>query len=156
MLRKTRITLAVIFFIMITLLFLDFTGCCRGIFGWTAKMQFLPAVLAVNAIAVVGLLLLTFIFGRLYCSIICPLGVFQDVISHIAGKFKKRRFRYSPAISWLRYTILAILVIATIAGITSITALLDPYGAYGRIASNLFSPIYDWFNNIFAGIAEKS
>ncbi len=33
---------------MITLLFLDFTGTLHTWFGWLAKIQFLPAVLALN------------------------------------------------------------------------------------------------------------
>ena len=100
-------------------------------------MQFLPALLAVNVGVVSVLLVLTLLFGRVYCSVICPLGVFQDVVSWIAGKRKKNRFSYSPAVSWLRYGMLGIFIIAFLAGIGSLVALLDPYGAYGRIASNL-------------------
>ena len=48
MLRKIRLTFAMICFVLITLLFLDFTGTLHGWFGWLAKIQFLPAVLALN------------------------------------------------------------------------------------------------------------
>lgn len=137
MLRKIRLTLAVIIFTMTTLLFLDFTGATHCWLGWIAKMQFLPALLAVNVGVVSVLLVLTLLFGRVYCSVICPLGVFQDVVSWIAGKRKKNRFSYSPAVSWLRYGMLGIFIIVFLAGIGSLVALLDPYGAYGRIASNL-------------------
>ena len=81
MLRKIRLTLAIICFTLITLLFLDFTGTLHAWFGWLAKIQFLPAVLALNTGVVVLLIALTLIFGRIYCSVICPLGVFQDVIA---------------------------------------------------------------------------
>lgn len=79
MLRKIRVSFAVLFFVLITLLFLDFTGTVHTWFGWMAKIQFLPALLALNLGGVVLLVLLTFIFGRIYCSVICPLGVFQDI-----------------------------------------------------------------------------
>ena len=93
-LRITRIILATIFFVGITLLFLDVTGALHKYLGWMAKVQFLPAVLALNVGAVGGLVLITLIFGRVYCSIICPLGVMQDVISWCNGKRKKKyRFR---------------------------------------------------------------
>ena len=117
MLRKIRITLAIICWALITLLFLDFTGTLHTWFGWLAKIQFLPAVLALNVGVVVALVLLTLLFGRVYCSIICPLGVFQDVVSHISGmrKKKKYRFSYSPAVSWLRYGILALFILALVA-----------------------------------------
>ena len=83
MLRKIRIILASIFFIGVTLLFLDFTGTLHAWLGWMAKIQFLPAVLALNFIIVAVLLLLTLLFGRVYCSVICPLGVMQDIVSCI-------------------------------------------------------------------------
>ena len=102
MLRTIRLTLAIVFFALITLLFLDFSGTLHGYMGWMAKIQFLPALLALNVGVVLLLVVLTLLFGRVYCSVICPLGVFQDVISRFAGKRKKNRFRYSPARKWLR------------------------------------------------------
>ena len=83
MLRKIRIVLASIVMVLITLLFLDFTGTLHHWLGWLAKIQFLPALLALNVVVVVVLLALTLIFGRIYCSVICPLGILQDVIHRI-------------------------------------------------------------------------
>ena len=140
---------------MITLLFLDFTGTVHGWFGWMAKIQFLPAVLALNVGVVIALVLLTLLLGRVYCSVICPLGVFQDIISWVSGKVKKNRFRYSPALSWLRYGVLAVFVVALVAGVVSLAALIAPYSAYGRIISNLLTPLYQWGNNVLALWAER-
>ena len=158
MLRKIRITLAVVCFVLVTLLFLDFTGTVHAWFGWLAKIQFLPAVLAVNFGVVAGLVLLTWLLGRVYCSVICPLGVMQDVISWISGQRKKKKYRfsYSPAVRWLRYGVLGVFVIALIAGVGSLVALLAPYSAYGRIAQNLFAPLWSWGNNGLAWLAERA
>ena len=153
---KIRRILAIVFFTLITLLFLDFTGTIHTWFGWMAKIQFLPALLALNVCVVVGLVLLTLLMGRIYCSVICPLGVFQDIVSWIAGKTKKNRFSYSKPLSWLRYAMLAIFVVAMVAGVGSLVALLAPYSAYGRMVSNLVSPLYLWCNNLFAGWAEQA
>ncbi len=157
MLKKIRLTLAVVFFAMTTLLFLDFTGTVHTWFGWMAKVQFLPAVLALNLGVVAFLVVLTLLVGRVYCSVICPLGVFQDIVSWISGrrKGKKNRFSYSPAISWLRYAVLVLFVVAMVAGFSSIAALVAPYSAYGRIASNLFAPLWQWGNNLLAYAAER-
>ena len=76
MLRKIRLTVALVSFVMITLLFLDFTGTLHTWFGWLAKIQFLPAVLALNVGVILLWVVLTLVFGRVYCSVICPLGVF--------------------------------------------------------------------------------
>lgn len=158
MLRKIRLILAVLFFIAVTALFLDFTGTIHAWLGWTAKVQFLPALLALNAGVVVALVLLTLLVGRVYCSVICPLGVMQDIVSWISGRRKKKRYRfsYSPEKKWLRYGIFGLFVIALVAGIGSFVALLAPYSSYGRIASNLFAPIYRWGNNLLAYFAERA
>lgn len=142
MLRKIRITLASIVFILCAALFLDGSGTVSSWFGWLAKLQFLPALLALNLAVVIVLIVLTLIFGRAYCSIICPLGIMQDGISHISSmrKGKKARFRWSPEVKWLRYSILALFIIALVAGLTSVSALLAPYSAFGRIATSLVRP----------------
>lgn len=158
MLRKLRLTLAVLFFVAVTALFLDFTGTVHAWLGWTAKIQFLPALLALNVGVIVALVLLTLLLGRVYCSVICPLGVMQDIVSWISGRRKTKRYRfsYSPEIKWLRYGVLGLFVIALIAGIGSFVALLAPYSSYGRIASNLFAPLYRWGNNLLAYFAERA
>lgn len=158
MLRRIRLIVALVFFILITLLFLDFTGTLHAWFGWLAKMQFLPAVLALNVGVILLWVVLTLVFGRVYCSVICPLGVFQDVVSWFSGRRKKKKYRfsYSPAVSWLRYGMLGVFIIAMIAGIGSVVALLAPYSSYGRIVLNLFAPVYQWGNNVLAYFAERS
>lgn len=155
MLRKIRITLAILIWGMITAMFLDFTGTLHAWLGWTAKIQFLPALLALNVAVIVGLLLLTMLCGRVYCSVICPLGVFQDIISNLSArrKGKKKRFGYTPAHNILRYAVLIIFIIAMVAGFTAIASIIAPYSAYGRMAQNLFAPVALWINNLLAGIA---
>lgn len=157
MLRRLRVTLAAVFFTLITLLFLDFTGTLHTWLGWLAKIQFLPALLALNVGVVVALVLLTLVFGRIYCSVVCPLGVMQDVVSWISGRRKKHKFRFShsPEKRILRYGVLALFIVAFIAGIGSLVALLAPYSSYGRIAQNIFQPVYIFGNNLMAWAAER-
>ena len=154
MLKKIRRILAVLCFIAVTLLFLDFTGTLHHWLGWTAKIQLIPAVLALNFVIVAALVVLTLIFGRIYCSVICPLGVMQDLISWLHGKRKKNRFTYSREVKWLRYPVLVVFIIAIALGLGGLMAILEPYGTYGLIATNLFQPIYEWCNNGIAAIAE--
>ena len=155
MLRKIRWVAAVIFFTFITLLFLDFTGAVHLWFGWMANIQLLPAVLALNVAIIVGLILLTLLFGRVYCSVICPLGVFQDIVSWFSGKRKgkKNRFSFKKENKWLRYGVLVVFILLMIFGLNSIAILIAPYSAWGRIVTALFEPIYDWGNNLLASIA---
>jgi len=154
MLRKIRITLGSVMFIGLTLLFLDFTGTLHHWLSWMAKVQALEAVLALNVAVIVGLALMTLIFGRIYCSVICPLGVMQDIFGWFGKKSKKNRYSYSKAISWLRYAMLAVFIIAWFAGIGTLVQLLAPYSAFGRIATMLLQPVYIAGNNVLAAIAE--
>lgn len=155
MLRRIRQALAVASIIMVTLLFLDFTGSVHHWFGWMAKIQFLPALLALNVGVIIGLVVLTLICGRIYCSVICPLGIMQDGFGAIGKKVKKNRYSYSKPLNMLRYVMLGVMAVSLIAGIGAIAALLAPYSAYGRIAQGLLSPVWMWGNNLLAGIAES-
>ena len=156
--KKIRIALAALFFVGITLLLLDISGTLHAWLGWMAKIQFLPAVLALNLAVIVGLLLLTLLFGRVYCSVICPLGIWQDIVSNLSGrrKGKKARFSASPERKWLRYGVWVLFVAALLAGVQVFVALLAPYSAWGRIVQNLFQPLYIWGNNLLAWIAERA
>ena len=156
MLRRIRIGLAIVTFSLLTMLFLDFTGATNLWLGWLTNVQLIPAILALNVGVILFLLIITLAFGRIYCAVICPLGIWQDIVSWFAGKTKKHRFSYSPAMSWMRYLLLGIFVVAMLGGVGSVVALLDPYGTYGRIASNLLLPVYQWGNNLLAYLAQRA
>ena len=154
-LKVIRRVLAAISILLITPLFLDFTGTWQAIFGWMAKIQFLPALLSLNVIIILALIILTLLLGRLYCSVICPLGIMQDGFGWLGKKAKKNRYSYSAPKNILRYIFLGIMVIAIVAGLNSMVALLAPYSAYGRIVSSMLKPVYIWGNNILASWAEQ-
>lgn len=158
MLRNIRIFLALAFWGLITLLFLDFTGVLHVYFGWLAKIQLIPAILALNFGVVIGLIVLTLIFGRLYCSIICPLGILQDIFGRIGriGKKNKYKYTFSNNHTILRVVVLVLFIIfLLVPGIGAVAHLIAPYSAYGRIAANLFAPLYALCNNGLAYIAER-
>ncbi len=153
MIKRIRVILAVICFTAITSLFVDFSATAAHGWGWLAKWQFIPAVLSANILVLATLLIATMVLGRVYCSVLCPLGVFQDIISWVRGRFNKRarsRFRYSADLTWLRVSFLALFVIALILGFTNLALYIDPYSAYGRIAGTLFRPVYSEANNLLA------
>ena len=154
MLRKIRITLGSVMFIGLSLLFLDFTGTLHQWLSWMAKVQALEAVLALNVAVIAGLAVLTFLFGRIYCSIICPLGVMQDVFGWLGKKSKKNRYTFSKEYKWLRYGLLAIFIAGCLAGVGTIIELLAPYSAFGRICTMLLQPLWMLGNNALASIAE--
>ena len=153
-LRKIRITLATVMFLGLTWLFLDFTGTAHAFLSWMAKVQLLEAVLAVNVVVVAALVLLTLVFGRIYCSVVCPLGIMQDLFGWLGKRVKKNRYTYSKALTPLRWAVCAVFVVALVRGFGSLAQLLAPYSAFGRIATNLLQPVYVAGNNVLASIAE--
>ena len=141
-------------FVGITLLFLDFTGTLHAWLSWMAKIQFLPAVMALNVVVVAVLVVLTLVFGRVYCSVICPLGVLQDLLARLNRK--RNKYSYSKELRWLRYAVLVVFVVAAVAGVGSLFQLLAPYSAFGRIATMVLQPLWMLGNNVLGFLAERA
>lgn len=138
MLNKIRIALACIVFVGIVALFADQEGLLQPCLGWLAKIQFLPAVLALNVVVVAVLLLLTLLLGRVYCSVICPMGVMQDFFNWLGNRFKKNRFQFRKGHTVLRIVALVTFVVLLVIGLNGIAILVAPYSAFGRMANVVF------------------
>lgn len=164
MYKILRVVLALASIAAMTLLFADFTGYAAAHWPWLAKLQVVPALLAANVVALAIIVALTLVLGRVYCSVLCPLGILQDaanwlrvrIMSKKAGKY---RFRYSPAKAktrWAVFGVFAVLLALGLANVlaASIAGLADPYSAYGRIAAQVFAPIGYFCNNLLASWSE--
>ena len=141
MLKKIRVIIAALFLIGITLLFI---GIGHNWLGWMAKLQFLPSLLALNFAVIIGIVLITLLFGRIYCSVICPMGVFQDLVIWIRRKgeklFKKKKthkFKFVSEHKWVRYGVFVLSVVSLFASGQMLIALIAPYSAYGRMVQSI-------------------
>ncbi len=156
MLKKVRVWLAVIVLGCMLGLFANF-GAEIGKLSFLAKLQLIPTLLSFNLLLRFNLfvlffwLILTCLFGRLYCSIICPLGIMQDVFSHWGAKLRGQpKFTFRYPYSKCRYVFLLLYVIAFIFNLGFIVNLLSPYASFGRLATNLANPTAVWLNNMIA------
>lgn len=159
-LKGLRVLLAILFFIPILLFFVDFSGVLPNGVHRLLHLQLMPALLGGMVGLVVFQFLLALLFGRIYCSTICPAGVFQDIINRLfcIGKKKKkgsRRFTYHKPMNWLRYGLLAVTAVMVVFGFSELCLLLDPYSNFGRIAASLFRPVVMWGNNLLADLLMK-
>jgi len=159
-LRVIRIVLAILIFLPILLFFCDFANLLPLHLHGLMHIQAVPAILAGSIAIMVGLFLLTILFGRIYCSVICPLGVFQDIIAWFTKrgkkKNKKRRwYRYAKPFTILRYSILGVCTLFLIFGITTPLLFLDPYSNFGRMTVSLFRPLVMEGNNLLNWIVLK-
>lgn len=145
--RYFRIALATLSFLAFNFIFLDFTYWGLKNLGWLTRWQMVPAWLSLNFFVLAVILGITYLGGRYYCSLLCPLGIYQDVVAHFTHDKKRRYYRPQPAQRRYRLTILIVFVFLIVCGFINIACLLDPYGMYGRIANALFSPLYRLTNN---------
>ena len=159
-LKGLRVFLAILFFVPILLFFVDFSGVLPDSVHRLLHLQLMPALLGGMIGLIVFQFLLALVFGRIYCSTICPAGVFQDIINRLfcIGKKKKkgsRRFTYHKPMNWFRYVLLAITMLMAVFGFSGLCLLLDPYSNFGRIAASLFRPVVMWGNNLLADLLMK-
>jgi len=162
-LRILRIIFAVLFLFLTSVLFVDFRELMPPV--WADRilfLQFVPSLIrfitipALVATGFIIILLITAMFGRVYCSAICPLGIFQDVFSRISIKIRLiKRYKYKKALDYLRYPLLALVAIFLLYGSLFMLNLLDPYSSFGRVFSDLVRPGIIVVNNGFAGLLEK-
>ncbi|MDP4210034.1 MAG: 4Fe-4S binding protein [Bacteroidota bacterium] len=162
--KPLRIIVSLIILLSVIAVFIDF----KQVFAsqWYTKatyLQFLPSLIKFFSVAglisagFIIVLILTLLFGRVYCSTICPLGIFQDIVSFLSKKLrtKKFRFKYAKANNILRYTFLGLAILPVLFGSIYILYLLDPYSNFGRFVSDLGRPLYIKVNNLLASILIK-
>ncbi|MGE4586010.1 MAG: 4Fe-4S binding protein [Mangrovibacterium sp.] len=162
--KPFRIIISMVTLAAMAFIFLDFRQQIPSSgYRTVTFLQFIPSLR--NFLIAAGLLssgflvviLFTLLFGRVYCSTVCPLGILQDVINFFSRKFrgKKFRFKYTRAKNLIRYSFLALAVIPLFFGMISTVGLLDPYSNFGRIFSGLGQPLYTGANNLLSGILLK-
>ena len=144
-------------FILVVIKTVSFAlACCAFLFAglklsWWASLQAGPACVKFltsfawsSTFIVAALLISAFLFGRFYCSFMCPLGILQDAINFVSPK-KKKRYEYN--VKKTRYTVTLISFVALGAGWATGFYLLDPYSVFGRISSVLFNPAFIFIHN---------
>lgn len=112
---------------------------------WLAKIQLGPAVIHFSLFIFVVWLLITLIFGRVYCSTVCPIGTLQDIAARIprltAANAEKRHYNYRAPLNKLRFAILIAAVLLTMTGFSLLPSLIEPFADFERICGSFFHPL---------------
>lgn len=153
-LSNARRLFASVWGILFLLYFLDYSGTLPPATAWMTRWQWIPAFLSGNVLVLLGLGILSIGFGRLYCSILCPLGILQDLIYRIFRR-KTKPLRYLAEHRWLRNSLLVFSALGLLLGWIPLVALLDPYSIFGRTCTHLFRPVFLFINNTFADDLSK-
>ena len=152
-LKAMRITVSVAVAAVITLLWIEYSDLVLGAMGWIEHTQIIPAGMALSGVTILFWLVMTALFGRIYCSMFCPLGVVQDVaarLGRMSRKGSRRDYHYSPPMTRLRYCSLAVVAVCLFTGLLIIPAILDPYSMYSAFVLNVLKPVWGWVNNAVA------
>ena len=151
MLRALRIVAALAVFVGINLFFLGFS---EGT-GVLARIQFVPACLAFNLAVAGTVVAVTAVAGRLYCSVVCPLGILQDIALWLRRRFRRTAFAFRPGRPVVRIVAAVLFVVLLLCGLASLAGVIEPYSAYGRIATHLFEPLAAACTNFAADLCMK-
>lgn len=155
-LRRFRIFIAALVFILTLLTFIDFRYLIPVKFiNGVLFLQFVPSLLkfinlkTLAASGFIVVIILTLLTGRTYCSFLCPLGIGQDINSRLGGRIKRkfRRFGFKKPHTIIRYGLLAITLIVTIIWGIYMVSLLDPYSIFGRFVTYFIKPLVLLLNN---------
>lgn len=119
--------------------------------------QFTPSLLGLIAglgwisAGCIVVMLVTLLFGRIYCAMWCPLGVLMDFSAWLARRTgKKRKLSYRAGRPKLRASTVLICGVGLLAGTAVPLAFLDPYSIFGKITAATLRPLFTWANHLVA------
>lgn len=163
LLRWSRIIVASLIFALLTGGLVSYGTTFPRIAEYIARIQFIPAVVVFSLSTIVVWILVTLIFGRIYCSTVCPLGTFQDIIARLPrlGHYPARRnYHYSRPLTLWRNVSLCVAFVAMFLGVSVVVSLLDPYQLYSRFCAVILKPLWgmaiDAFKNPGVVVASAS
>lgn len=157
---RLRIAVSSFIFILFLLLFCGPEKISVFLSQTLPPFQFVPALVrtitAPATLFVFGFVLIiviTAIFGRIYCSFLCPLGAMQDffiALSKKAGWHKTHAFQ--KPLNLLRYSVLGLTIITAALGSMTLLNLLDPYSLAGRLITQFILPLFILIVNTAIGL----
>ena len=140
-LKTVRIAVAAVMFVL-------FFGAGLGITRLNAVLvtQFGPGLMSLTSAffvdtlaAVVLIAVVTLLFGRIYCSVLCPLGILQDGIAFLAQRIKgkaHRRYRFLDTRPVKYGVFLFVLILGAAGAMLPLVALL-PSSNFFTFVSNV-------------------
>ena len=158
-LRLGRTLVAIVVFSLLVGLFADYGQTVPAVASWLAKVQIFPAAMAFSLATFVIWLIVTLLFGRIYCSTFCPLGIYQDLCSRLPRMRRRVKprwhYHYSLPHTSLRHISLFIVVLSIFLGISAVTSFFDPYSVFGRFGLNVVRPIWGEILNAWYEIEKQ-
>jgi ferredoxin len=154
-LKKIRVIVSVSFASMFLWAFLApvrpneyFTHTITALQFFPSLLEFTVSFLSGGGSGYLLIILLTFFYGRVYCSTLCPLGTLQDGIIRFRSRKPKNKLKHTKPMYWILYPVTVIVLILLAMGVPSALNMVEPYSNFGRITVNLLKPLLVFLNNI--------
>lgn len=135
-LKTIRIFLATIFLVA-ALAWLFLGPAVNPMAEISFRTQIIPSALGMTIGATAFWLVATFVFGRLYCSTVCPVGSLQDLAIWFRRFFKTPRFsgfHYRHPLS-LRWEILIGYAVCLLLGFVVVGFVIEPWNIMRNVAA---------------------
>ena len=98
-------------------------------------IRLLSGFVAISVLGMAIILILVVVFGRIYCSTICPLGFLQDIsiwIGRLLGIKSEYEISSKKILKLVRLGILVIAVVLLIFGNAFVIGLIEPFTIFSR------------------------
>jgi polyferredoxin len=143
MFKIIRIIISGIILIVFLTCFIFVGDIYDSILSFIASCQFFPSLIKLIhigtvTVAVILIPFITLIFGRIYCSTICPLGTLQDCVFFVK---RKKKFSYRKQNLFFRYAIPLVSIILFFLSVPLIINFIDPYSIVSRFARCFLQPL---------------
>lgn len=149
-LARIRIVISLFIFTLFLFLFCGPEKISIFLSSTLLPFQFVPAFIGILTnpkiifvIGFVSIIVITLIFGRVYCSFLCPLGTLQDIFIAFSRKIGWRKSHaFQKPRNLLRYSLLGTVIITASLGSMSLLSLFDPYSITGRMITQFLLPFF--------------
>ena len=142
-LRYARIFISILFFTTAIITISVENTDVLHFFKYTKYVQIIPSILPTMLGIILFWLLTTLLFGRIYCSSICPIGTLFDIIIRLRKFIPQlnRKFYFKPIQKKQKYFILFTYILCLALSISIIPAIIEPWNMFENIISTFsFSP----------------
>lgn len=141
-LRIIRIVTATLFFVA-SAAFLIIGPAARGIIVLSEKTQIILSALSVTIGATLVWFLLTLLFGRIYCSTVCPIGWLTELFARLGRSLQRRHPKMFRPTGWKSRCkwsghILVVYVVCLLIGLVAVPFAIEPW----NITRNIFSVVH--------------
>jgi len=162
-LKRLRVAVSLIFLLLISFLFIDFANSFSpALVSGILYFQFVPSLIKfINLSGTLAggfilVIILTILFGRIYCSAFCPLGTLKDVILFVERKLGKRKiYGFQKPSNPLGYSFLGVTMVFLFGGSFLMLNFFDPYSLFGKMVSDIVRPAYYGINNVIVAGLEQ-